>query len=470
MGAFVMPSLGADMEYGTVVEWLVAPGDEVHRGQIVAVVDTEKSTIEVEVFEDGVVEELLVEPGVEVEVGTPLASIGAPGGRRPGRPAERAASPAVVRTPEEAPPAAARPAEAARPATPQPATVASTTPAPPAPPAPPATHPTPPHVISPIVRHLAERLGVDVGQLVGTGIGGVVTRHDVEGAAAARSDRGGGTSRVRASPMARRLAREAGLDLATLRGSGPADAVVARDVLARPAPRARATAPRTRRDAVGALMARSKREIPHYYLRTTIDLTRTMAFLERVNRDRPPAQRVVPAALLLWATARAAAAAPRLNGHWVDGALVPTTGVQLGVAISLRGGDLMAPVITDAHELSADRLMARLRDLTTRARQGVLRGSEMADPSITVTNLGDLGVEEVLGVIYPPQVAMVGFGKVLVRPWVVGDEVAACPVVTATLSGDHRASNGHEGARLLSTIDRLLQDPEESWNEPTPTN
>ena len=208
-------------------------------------------------------------------------------------------------------------------------------------------------------------------------------------------------------------------------------------------------------------MARSKREVPHFYLATTIDLGAATAWLEDANRDRPPAERLVPAALLLRATVRAARAVPVLNGHWVDDELRPSAAVHLGVAISLRGGGLIAPAIRDADELGVDALMARLRDLTGRARSGVLRASELTDPSITVTNLGDLGVESVYGVIYPPQVAMVGFGRVVDRPWALDGALAVRPVVTATLAADHRAANGHEGARFLAAIDRALQRPEE---------
>ncbi len=215
-------------------------------------------------------------------------------------------------------------------------------------------------------------------------------------------------------------------------------------------------------------MARSKREVPHYYLRTTVDLGAVRSWLDVVNQDRPPAERVVPAAVLCWAVARAAAANPGINGHWVDGAFRPAVGVQLGLAVSLRGGGLLAPVVHDAERLAADEMMRRMRDLIDRTRHGGLKASEMSDPSITVTNLGDTGVEEVYGVIYPPQVAMVGIGKVVERPWVVDGRVLVRPVVTVTLAGDHRATNGHEGARFLTTLDRLLQDPEEPWSASAP--
>jgi pyruvate dehydrogenase E2 component (dihydrolipoamide acetyltransferase) len=214
------------------------------------------------------------------------------------------------------------------------------------------------------------------------------------------------------------------------------------------------------RHAVGALMARSKREIPHYYLASTIDLDAALTWLTEANASRPVTERLLPAALLLKATALAAREIPVLNGFWDDG-FQPSPAVHLGVAVSLRGGGLVAPAIHDADQLELHALMAALRDLVQRARSGVLRSSEMSDPTITVTNLGDQGAEEVFGVIYPPQVALVGFGRVSERPWAAGGMLGVRPVVRATLAGDHRASDGHDGARFLAAIDRLLQSPED---------
>jgi pyruvate dehydrogenase E2 component (dihydrolipoamide acetyltransferase) len=208
-------------------------------------------------------------------------------------------------------------------------------------------------------------------------------------------------------------------------------------------------------------MARAKREIPHYYLTTDIDLSTALTWLRTHNRAVPVADRVLPAALLLRAVALAARAVPQLNGHWVDDAFVPGDGVHLGVAVSLRGGGLAAPVVRDADALGLDALMTRVREAGERARAGRLRSSEAAGATLTVTNLGEQGVDAVIGVIYPPQVALVGFGAVRSRPWATGDELSVRPVVTATLAADHRASDGAVGARLLREIDRRLQRPEE---------
>jgi pyruvate dehydrogenase E2 component (dihydrolipoamide acetyltransferase) len=410
MGDFVMPSLGADMDTGTLLEWHVQPGDTVQRGDIVAVVDTDKSTIDVEVFEDGVITELLVEPGTEVPVGTALAHITAPTG----------AAKAVGKAPAAA--VAAIPA----------ATGAA------------------PAVRSPRRRRQA-----------------VPPRRPAPAPKRARRP----PAHVRASPLARRRAAERGLTLEDIAGSGPDGAVVAADVdrAGRPAPSPTRTpmAPRADRQeslrrAIAGLMARSKREIPHYYVATTIDLSAAIAWLRNTNDDRPPAERLLPAALLLKATALAAREVPALNGVWTDeDGFRPSETVHLGVAVSLRGGGLIAPAIHDAARLTLDELMAALRDLVDRTRSGRLRSSEMADPTITVTNLGDQGVDEVHGVIYPPQVALVGFGRVAERPWAHGGMLGVRPTVRATLAADHRASDGLIGARFLAILDRLLQTPEE---------
>lgn len=215
------------------------------------------------------------------------------------------------------------------------------------------------------------------------------------------------------------------------------------------------------REAIGALMARSKREIPHYYLTQSIDLSTALAWLRETNASRGVETRILPAALLLKATALAIRAVPEVNGFYVDGAFRASDGVHLGVAVALRGGGLVAPALHDTDTLTLDQVMLGLKDLVARARAGRLRGSEMADPTLTVTNLGDQGVEAVHGVIYPPQVALVGFGKVVERPWAVDGMLAVHPVVTATLAADHRVTDGHRGGLFLAAIDARLQRPEE---------
>ncbi len=388
-----MPSLGADMEAGTLVEWLVKPGQAVNRGDIVAVVETQKGAIEIEIFEAGTVERLLAEPGATVPVGAPLAMI-----RAQGEPAQaQVLAPAEPVSPP-APPSLAPPPEP--------------------PPAPPPPAPA--------------------------------------------------ADRVRISPAARRLAAERGLDLATLTGTGPGGAIQLADLPAAPPAAAAAAAGAgaapfdfsQMRAAIAAAMSRSKREIPHYYLSDTVEITAAHDWLAAANAERPPETRLLMGALFVKATALAARAYPEFNGFFEDGAFRPSAAVHVGMAIALRGGGLAAPAIHDTTDLSLETLMAQMRDLVGRVRAGRFRSSEIADPTLTVSSLGDRGVEALFGVIYPPQVAVVGFGKVVERPWVVDGAIGPRPVVSLTLAADHRVSDGHRGALFLAEIGRRLQTPE----------
>jgi pyruvate dehydrogenase E2 component (dihydrolipoamide acetyltransferase) len=412
---FLMPSLGADMEAGTLVEWRVGPGDRVSKGDVVAVVETQKGAIEIEIFEDGTVGEILVPVGQEVPVGTPLARVDGKGEAAAPPPAEAAPPAAAAPEPPPPPPPAAPPP-------PEPVAAPPEAPPPPAPAeAPPPAAAAPPpaerRAVSPAARRRAAELGVDLGALEGSGPEGAITLADVE-------------ARAPAPAAAVERPRRAGFDPAEMR------------------------------KAIAAAMSRSKREIPHYYLTQTIELTRALAWLEAVNRDRPPPERLLPAALLLKASALALKKAPELNGFWGEGGFRPGPGIHVGWAIALRGGGLVAPAIRDADGMPLPELMAALRDLVQRARAGGLRSSELTDPTITVTSLGERGAESVIGVIYPPQVAILGFGRIVERPWAIAGALAVRPVVSASLAADHRASDGHRGGLLLAEIDRLLQEPD----------
>jgi pyruvate dehydrogenase E2 component (dihydrolipoamide acetyltransferase) len=448
-----MPSLGADMDEGTLLEWLVQPGQQVHRGDIVATVDTSKAAIDIEVFEDGVIQELVVPVGSKVPVGAVLAHITSAEPVVAGVPAQPETCPEPVEghALRQAQRASGQPKEV----TPKPEKIAAGEEIP------------APRARSKMVRVEAERLGIDIATVHGSGPRGLITREDVRQAARQRR-------RVRSSPYARRRASELGIDLESVTGSGPDGAVVADDLASakhpeehppapvvppaaaipemraatRQAPRdsaERAARQLAMRQAIGALMARSKREIPHYYLSTTIDLATATTWLRTGNAGRPPSEQLTAAALLFKAAALACREVPEMNGFWVEDHFSASDAVHLGIAISLRGGGLLAPAIHDADKLPVPDLMTRLRDLVSRARTGRLRSAETRDPTITVTNLGDRGVESVLGVIYPPQVALVGFGKVVDRPWAVDGMLTVRPVVTATLSADHRVSDGHRG-------------------------
>jgi len=273
--------------------------------------------------------------------------------------------------------------------------------------------------------------------------------------------------RPRVSPLARRVAEQLGIDPGGVRGTGPGGAVTREDV-ERAAAAAREAPPRERgrvdvarmRQAIAAAMARAKREIPHYYLAHTIDLHRALTWLRDENERRPIADRLLYGVLLLKAVALALRDVPELNAVWRGDRPEPCTTVNVGVAISLRGGGLVAPALHDTDRRPLGELMQAFRDLVQRARTGGLRSSELSDPTITVTSLGEQGVEAVFGIVYPPQVAIVGFGKIVERPAVVDGAVVPRPLVTATLSADHRVSDGHRGALFLAAVERWLQAPE----------
>ncbi|HLA11876.1 MAG TPA: dihydrolipoamide acetyltransferase family protein [Pyrinomonadaceae bacterium] len=273
--------------------------------------------------------------------------------------------------------------------------------------------------------------------------------------------------RVHVSPTARKLAAELHVDLSTVKGTGPGGRIQRADVEraapAKPVPsgvqEAAAARQERMRRTIAAAMARSKREIPHYYLSTTIDLSKAMAWLSAENLKRPVANRLLYGVLLLKAVALALHEVPELNALWKEDKLSHCLEINVGVAISLREGGLVAPALLRADQQDLDDLMKNFRDLVKRARAGSLRSSELSEPTITVTSLGERGVESVFGVIYPPQVAIVGFGRPIERPRQVDGQVALCPAINATLSADHRVTDGHRGSLFLTAVDRLLQDP-----------
>lgn len=405
MGIFRMPSLGADMESGKLVEWLKRVGDPVAGGDIIAVVETQKGAIEIEVFESGTLDRLLVEIGATVPVGTPLAVIRGAGEMTV--PVVATATPSGV-SPSVAPVFAAK-------APPTSAAMA------------PRVAPAP------------------------------------EGAP------------QKASPAARQFAAEHGIDLAAVRGSGPEGAVVFVDVetawrtgALKPAVSGAPAKPSgtganlaAMRTAIAAAMARSKREIPHYYIQHSVDVSDAQTWLARRNEARPPTERAVFAAVLIRALASSLAKFPEFNGHYVDGRFASSARTHVGMAIALRGGGLIAPAIHDADKLSLDGAMAKLLDLVNRVRAGRFRSSEIADPTITLTSLGERGSDALLPVIYPPQVAIVGAGTPALRPWIVDGAVGARQVLQLSLAADHRVSDGHRGALLLAELAARLQQPEQ---------
>ena len=380
-----LPSFGADMEAATFVHWLVQPGQALQRGAIVAVVETQKGAIDVELWQDGTMARLLAEPGQRIPVGRLMAVLAGAG--EDWRAVAQAPLPAADREAE----AGSRPAAA----------TASE---------PKVTAPAP--------------------------------------------------SSVRASPAARQRAAALGVDLDALArrlGGRPIALADVEQAVAMPVDRAQAM-----RDAIGAAMARSKREIPHYYLGCELLVEPALRWLEDFNRERPLPQRVLFAALALRAIALALRETPTLNGHWRDGRFEAAKAIHPGVVTALRGGGLLVPTVHDADRLSLEDTMLALRAALERARRGQLRSSDLADSTVTISSMGELGAEIVYGVIFPPQVALIGLGSVALRPAVRDGAVLAARTLHVSLAADHRVSDGLVGARFLAALRERLSHPEDS--------
>ena len=379
---FRMPSLGADMEAGTLREWLVKPGDLVRRGDIIAMVDTQKGLIDIEVFDEGRIDQIVVHENEKVPVGTVMALI-ANGQETPVKPEIKAEEPAQARPEVAAPEIVVKPVHGLR--------------------------------ASPLARRIAADKGIDLGRVTGTGEGGAITREDVEKAIVEQM-----SPREEIKPLA-----------------ASTDAI---------------------RMAVAAAMSKSNREIPHYYLVTRVDMSNAMAWLTEANKQRTVQQRLLPVVLLIKATAKALTEVPDLNAYWENG-LQRKSDINIGFVVSLRTGGVMIPAIHHADKKSIDELMASLNDIIPRARALKLRSSELSESTMTISNLGEGSVETVYGVIYPPQVAIVGFGSITEAPWAEAGMLGVRPVMTVTLSGDHRATDGATGSRFLMAIKRYLHEP-----------
>lgn len=384
-----MPSLGADMEEGKLVEWLAKPGDKVRKGDVVAVVETQKGAVEIEIFEAGEIEALLATPGQTLPVGAPLARLSAAKGAA-ASPSAEVSGPAVPFQPSPAPVAkAAAPLSSDK------------------------------KQASPAARARAAELGIALTTVAGSGPGGAILRSDVDRAISAASP-----------PAAQERSKgKPGLDMAEMRR------------------------------AISTAMSRSKREIPHYYLMHEIDLQSAQDHVSALNASRTPDRRLLMGALLVHATVKALAKVPELNGRHEADRYTPLPSVHCGLAVAMRGGGLIAPAILDAQAKAPDAIMAAMRDIVARTRTGRLRNSEITQGTITISSLGETGVDALVGVIFPPQVALVGFGTPRLKPMVHDGSIQPRLSVTVSLAADHRVSDGRRGAIFLAELDRLLQEP-----------
>lgn len=404
MISFKMPSLGADMEDGTLVEWRKQPGDALTRGDIIADVETQKGLIEIEFFGEGILEKHLVSEGQKVPVGTVIALVKPEG--------ESLSSPVV-----EIPPSSR---EAPKPSPKVVEVSADKIPG--------SVHVPEVRVkISPLAKKMAEANQVDISVIAGTGPEGAIVKEDIERFLNSRE-------KPETTPPSSKIES--------------------------PEP-SRPSVPQSEsiRMAVAAAMSRSNREIPHYYLEKRVDMSKALDWLKEANNQRPVQKRLLPVALLIKAVAKALDEAPDLNAVWENG-IKRMNEIHIGFVVSLRSGGIMVPAILNADLKTVDEIMETLNDLIPRTRAFKLRSSELSLSTFTITNMGEGGADKVFGIVYPPQVGIVGFGEIREEAVVDQGMIGIRPVMDVTLAADHRATDGLIGGKFLAALNRHLQNPE----------
>lgn len=394
MGKFIMPSLGSQMIEAKLIRWFVKPGDTVKKGDIIGEIDTEKGLIDIEVFEDGIITELVAKEGETIPVGSVMAVID--GKKEDGKP---------IREPEAGPEKKNGEKKAPEPEK--------------------KKRPGKKIKASPLARRVAEDMNIDIGNIEGSGIGGTIHRKDVEDYA-----------QKRRAEEASRQEEEIAKHVSSAEGG------------------------KNMRQAIAAAMSRSNREIPHYYLETEIDMKASLDWLQETNMKRSVNERLLPPVLLIKAVASSLTEVPELNGFWTDEAMRIEEGIHIGFAISLRQGGLVIPAILNADLKSLQVVRDEFVDMVMRAREGHLKSREVSNATITITSLGERGADKVYGLIYPPQVALIGFGRTTSRPWAVEGSIGIRPVLSCVLAGDHRATDGHTGSRFLEILNNNLQHPD----------
>ena len=440
----VMPQMGYDMREGTVVRWHKQEGEAVNRGEVIAEIETDKATVEFEAYTGGVLRRIVAQAGNVVPVGELIAIITAPGEELPADEPVTANQPAVA----EATPALTPPPAVAQPSSPNGEVRAS-----------------------PIARRLARERGIDLAVIGGTGPGGRVVEKDVleYSPPASRAPLEAGPAvEVRASPIARRLARERGIDLAAVSGTGPGGRVVEQDVLQYTPPveaaEPEAVAPGERveltrmRQAIARVTADSKRAAPHFYLTSDVDMTRAVALRRDVNDTLPADNRVSLNDMVIKACAIALGKHPKFNASFQEDHLQMNSSINIGMAIALEAG-LIVPGINNCEGRSLVQIAEASKDLNDRSRNGTLRNEEYSGTTFSVSNLGMFDVDSFAAIIYPPHAAVLAVGTVKQQPVVRDGELAVADIMKATLSTDHRVADGAEAALFLVEVKRILENP-----------
>lgn len=446
----LMPALSPTMTEGNLARWLVKEGDEVHAGDIIAEIETDKTTMEVESIDDGVVGRIVVPEGSEgIAVNATIA---------------------MLLTDDED--ATALTEEAAPVAVPEPATALST-------PAAPADG-NGEISATPLAQRVAGQIGVDLNQVRGTGERGRIGLGDVEaaaGVAVPASPMGTGEDRILASPLARRMAAEAGIDLSRVGGSGPRGRIVKADIenassappaAARPQARTASVSPpaesevvklSTMRRVIAERMTESKTTVPHFYLTVDCEIDELLKVRAELNTRIAP-DKISVNDIVIRACALALREVPEANVSWEgDGGMMRRhAAVDVSVAVAIDGG-LITPIVRSADTKGLVEIAQEMRDLAERARDGKLAPEEYQGGSFSISNLGMFGVKQFDAVINPPQAAILAVGAGEQRPVVKDGEIVPATVMTCTLSVDHRVVDGAIGARLLGAIKRYIEYP-----------
>ena len=417
-----MPRLSDTMEQGTVARWIKHEGDHVVAGDVIAEIDTDKATMDLTAYEDGVLLKILVGEGESAELGTPIALIGAEGEEVPEN-AARGNGPSQTATRDAPPEGSDGPDAQTEPATVEPRES----------PPPQAGDAGGEVKASPIARRIAAEAGLDLRELAGSGPDGRIVKVDVERALG----KGGRPGRAAEEPaIAERAA-----------SLGPPPA--AQDEIVDASPMLRAVARR---------MSESKATVPHFYLDAEIDMGSALELREELNQALAGDEKISVNDLVVRAAGLALVENPKFHRSWHEGTLVLHKSAHVGIAVALDEG-LIVPVLRSVEQKSLREIARESRDLVERARAGKLKQTEIEGGTFSVSNLGMFGIPSFSAVVNPPEPGILAVGATVKRAVVRDDAVRIRPIMAVTLSVDHRATSGAEGARLLESIRRLLEQP-----------
>lgn len=429
----VLPQWGMGMEEGTIIKWLKREGDKVEEGEPLAEIETSKISSEIEAPASGVLAYIIASEGETVRIGAVMAILADPG--------EKVERPTVAKPEPEVKP---EPVSGAKVVT---------------------TRSEPGVQVTPTARRLARQWDVDLGQVEGTGPGGRITEADVRMVFEAPGSR----PQVQVVPTARRLATEQGIDLHQVPGSGPGGRILVEDVERAVAAKAgsagRGVPLSGIRKVIAERMLESVQTMAQVTLTTEADFTEAVLLMkELVSRWRARRLRPLPQDLVIMATARALKEHPKVNALLVDDEVRVLDEVNIGVATTTPDG-LLVPVIKKAGEKSLDQIAQEVRELAGKTRDSRLLPKDLADASFTITNLGSYGVDAFTPIINPPQVAILGVGRIVEKPAVHQGEIAIRSMMALSLTFDHRALDGVPAAECLRAAKRYLEDPR--WMVPS---